>query len=691
MGRNQLVAFFLVLLLLVINLIGVDRFTGPSTSAEDEPSLSLRAVVVGVNEVDLIWSGTLDPRVAYVQVMRDGLELAVLDPGTVTYVDGSVTESNRYVYVVEMRDALSNVLGSSLPITVTTPDHPELPDTVPPSPPQDLAVRDTDGALLLSWNAAQDDTGVTAYRIYRDDLIVMTVDGTTLNYLDDDVDKSVDHFYAVEALDRLGQSSEAATFTAIAGTTGRPTPTPIKPGPFLADEPGPHYNPQLLRYPYLTDVVDRFATVNWATDRSSTSGTIRWGEVGADGACNLTETAEATRTAHVINGVGEYLWKVMLELESDTQYCYRVYLGNVDLLGLDPSPTFWTQVAAGSTKPFSFVVFGDWGGTDDNGENPDQANLMQLIAASGARFALTVGDNGFPVSNQKSAGDLVQNGPGESGIFGPAFWALPGRSIPIFPSLGNHDFISATGEHPFFVNWPQDRAVDLSQGTYEPRRHCCANETQPESYPAAWYAFSVGNARFYVLTAAWSDSNLGTGGLYKNDYDAHWTPDSEQYQWLENDLKNHPDQLKFAVFHFPLYADHTVRSSDPYLQGEQSLEGLLGRYGVNFAFSGHVHQYERNHPNADGLVTYVTGGGGDTLTSVNLCRPFDAYAIGWSQSSGTGNSCNAPIPTSEAEVHHFLLVTVDGHRVTVTPTSSTGRTFDVVTYTFNDGTVTLTP
>src|SRR5690606_5146537 len=133
--------------------------------------------------------------------------------------------------------------GSSLPITVTTPDHPELPDTVPPSPPQDLAVRDTDGALLLSWNAAQDDTGVTAYRIYRDDLIVMTVDGTTLNYLDDDVDKSVDHFYAVEALDRLGQSSEAATFTAIAGTTGRPTPTPIKPGPFLADEPGPHYNP----------------------------------------------------------------------------------------------------------------------------------------------------------------------------------------------------------------------------------------------------------------------------------------------------------------------------------------------------------------------------------------------------------------------------------------------------------------
>ena len=36
-----------------------------------------------------------------------------------------------------------------------------------------------------------------------------------------------------------------------------------------------------------------------------------------------------------------------------------------------------------------------------------------------------------------------------------------------------------------------------------------------------------------------------------------------------------------------------------------------------------------------------------------------------------------------ANVYHFLLVTVNGNQVTVTPTDSTGRTFDVQTYMFS--------
>ena len=34
------------------------------------------------------------------------------------------------------------------------------------------------------------------------------------------------------------------------------------------------YEPQLTRYPYLTDVVGSTATVNWATDRSRSSGRV---------------------------------------------------------------------------------------------------------------------------------------------------------------------------------------------------------------------------------------------------------------------------------------------------------------------------------------------------------------------------------------------------------------------------------
>ncbi len=47
--------------------------------------------------------------------------------------------------------------------------------------------------------------------------------------------------------------------------------------------------------------------------------------------------------------------------------CYRALLGAADLLGTATSPTFTTQVPAGSPDPFSFDVFGDWGQTDSTG------------------------------------------------------------------------------------------------------------------------------------------------------------------------------------------------------------------------------------------------------------------------------------------------------------------------------------
>ena len=63
--------------------------------------------------------------------------------------------------------------------------------------------------------------------------------------------------------------------------------------------------------------------------------------------------------------------------------------------GPDASPTFTTPPPPGATTPFSFAVFGDWGATDSTGTNPDQANLMTQIAASGASFALSTGDIGL--------------------------------------------------------------------------------------------------------------------------------------------------------------------------------------------------------------------------------------------------------------------------------------------------------
>src|SRR5215213_8074873 len=446
------------------------------------------------------------------------------------------------------------------------------------------------------------------------------------------------------------------------------------------------YSPVLRRYPYLTDVVGLYATLNWATDRSENSGMVRYGKAGSE-SCTA-HTVNAGKTPIFVNGVLQYQWKTQLKLEPGTQYCYRVYSGTspvsaIDLLGSDPAPSFWTQVPMGANQPFSFVVFGDWGYIDASGTNPYQANLMSLMAASGARFALTTGDNGYPDGNQKNLGDLIQTGEAVSAVFGPSFWKVPGASLPIFPTLGNHDYASPDANHPFLVTWPQDWAVALSDGRYRKETYCCLNGSNPKSYPSAWYAFDAGPARFYVLETAWEEGNVGTASEYKMDYDYHWAPGTDQYEWLKADLAAHPSVLKFAFFHYPLYSDNPIEAASPYLLGSNSLEGLLKQHGVDIAFTGHAHIYERNLPSADGLYNYVTGGGVGTPGTLGTCTALDAYAIKFTT---TGKACgSATAPTSAGQIYHFLKVTVTGTSVNVTPINSLGQPFDVIDYSFTTG------
>lgn len=442
----------------------------------------------------------------------------------------------------------------------------------------------------------------------------------------------------------------------------------------------------LRRYPYLTDLVGGAVTVNWATTTAVGAGSVAYGRSGTE-ACTA-HTVAATRTSITVGSTTEYQWKAQLSgLAPGGRYCYRILGGSTDLLGSDPAPVFRAQVPASSTAPFSFAVFGDWGTTGSDGTNPDAARLFARLAASGVRFAVTTGDNGNGSGSQTEYGDLVQRGSDVSGVFGPSLWTVAGSSIPLFAAQGNHGLSSVP-----LVNWPEDRAVATSGGRYQMDTYCCANGTSSASYPSMWYAFDAGGARFYVLEATWANSNVGSTDLYDNDYDAHWTTSSSEYRWLAADLAAHPGQLKFAFFHFPMYSANATEASDPFLQGSTHLEGLLGRNGVAIVFSGHAHTYARAQPSASGMpVSYVTGGGGATLEPVSRCGAPIVAALGWSYSSSThGSACGSlSAPTSIDRVFHFLLVTVDGSTVTVTPTDELGRTFDVQTYRF--GSVDTTP
>jgi hypothetical protein len=175
------------------------------------------------------------------------------------------------------------------------------------------------------------------------------------------------------------------------------------------------------------------------------------------------------------------------------------------------------------------------------------------------------------------------------------------------------------------------------------------------------------------------------------DHDYKWTTSSPEYQWLKADLASHPSVLKFAMFHYPPYTDSgdPTENSDTFLRGSSSLEGLLTQYGVDIAFNGHAHLYERNHASSLGLLTYITGGGGAPLGPLGTCTSIDAYAISFTSKA---RSCgSAPLPTSAAQVYHFLKVTVNGVNVAVTPVNSLGNQFDVHTYQFSSGAETIPP
>ncbi|MET7419770.1 fibronectin type III domain-containing protein [Dactylosporangium sp. NPDC005555] len=472
----------------------------------------------------------------------------------------------------------------------------------------------------------------------------------------------------------------------------------VAPDAARAELPGA--DTRLARAPYLTDLTATSVQVTWATTTQS-RGVVKYGEPGNCAASSVLSAAQGSPIA--VNGVTRYQSSIRVDgLRAGTRYCYRVYSdASADLLGDNATPSFTTLEPAGGTAPFTFAVFGDWGDTTNSGVNDgtlnvNQAGVLAGVGASGARFALHTGDLGYPSGTQTNFGDLEQTGVNVSAVFGPAYWAVPGQKVPVYTLAANH------GRNANLLSaWPQSAVTSASGGVYDMTAYPSIMGSNATSYPTSYYAFSTGGVRFYMLDASWADQNVGdaTGGdcgshcaMYELDHQAHWTPGSAQYQWLQRDLAAHPGELKMAAFHFPLRSDDRSQPGSEYLQnvpgGTGSLEKLLADGGVKLVFNGHSHSYQRHVAPPGGVFSYVSGGGGARLSSVSGCSPGDAYALGWSYSKQKGYACGeAPVPAADSQVFHFLKVRVDGRRVSVTPTDAQGNAFDAQTFDFTGDTV----
>ena len=332
----------------------------------------------------------------------------------------------------------------------------------------------------------------------------------------------------------------------------------------IAVTPYSGFNPLLSRAPYVTDLTQTSAYVNWATTNTNpvAGGANIFGSVQLapmngtscpvstawsasaitapstlPAATNPTSTSgNQTGTQYNVTGASstasEYQNSVLVTgLNPGTQYCYTVFAthspGAADLLPPSkPWQRFTTLLPANtaSSQPVTFDLINDTGenyyDTSANASldvpfnstgapvNPDQAALYNEIGNSGANFLVSVGDIGYNSSNQSNFGDLSQTGtqPEVSDIFGPTYLPQTG-GLPVFAGSGDHDQTI----NPLKI-FPTPTTAAASGGTYAFDSYSGIDGITG-SAADDWYAFSTGNVRVYVIDGTWSEavsSKLGT-------------------------------------------------------------------------------------------------------------------------------------------------------------------------------------
>lgn len=175
-------------------------------------------------------------------------------------------------------------------------------------------------------------------------------------------------------------------------------------------------------------------------------------------------------------------------------------------------------------------------------------------------------------------GDLVAkaNNANQWKIFDSIIQPVREKRIGYYPARGNHD----VGKQS---KYKEEIPASLRSGD------------------TFYYRFDLQNLRFLALD---TESDLSTG--------------SDQYQWLEKELKEAKSDNKFVIpfFHEAIFSAGSRHGSNMRLQAV--LHPLFKQYGVKLVFQGHDHIYYRT--TRDGIVYVVSGGGGAPLYGIASSR-----------------------------------------------------------------------
>ncbi len=194
-----------------------------------------------------------------------------------------------------------------------------------------------------------------------------------------------------------------------------------------------------------------------------------------------------------------------------------------------------------------------------------------------------------------------------------------------------------------------------------------------------YYSFTYRNAHFIALYAPYP-------GVWRDWDPAQIAPGSEQYVWLEEDLKQaaaDPDLTWLIVFfHAPLFS--CSRRSKCGAELQKYLLPLFEKYSVDVVINGHAHSYQRFGPlknytvDRTGTTYILTAGGGAPIYDTDLrdCNAFSDSPQGPFCDAWTGQPHRPVSAVFARAVYHFVKLQVEETRIMVDAVDPEGKVFD---------------
>ena len=300
----------------------------------------------------------------------------------------------------------------------------------------------------------------------------------------------------------------------------------------------------LTRGPYLQTGTPGSVVVRWRTD-TATNSSVSYG----------TDPANLSITVDVLSSTTEH--EVQLaSLTADTKYYYSVG-STTEILLLGNGQFFVTSPIPGTRKKSRFWIIGD-SGTGNN----DARNVRDAYAAftdtTHTDLWIMLGDNAY---------DDGTDAEHQTAVF-DMYPVMLKKSV-LWPAFGNHEGRSAdsdteTGAFYDIFTLPRNaEAGGLASGT------------------EAYYSFDYANIHFICL----------------NSYDVDRSVGGAMMTWLENDLAATNREWIIAFWHHPAYTKGSHDSDDESTLIQMRENGLpiLEAGGVDLAFFGHSHSYERSY------------------------------------------------------------------------------------------------